>query len=93
MIATDEIKGLIRAHGMTQADVAKRMGIHEATLNRKLNKGVLNSNEIEAMISILDIKNPASIFLVIESLLKRLLSAMDHSKYSTFEGQRNEVKR
>ena len=31
MIATDEIKGLIRAHGMTQADVAKRMGIHEAT--------------------------------------------------------------
>lgn len=62
MIATNEIKGLIRARGMTQADVAKRMGIHEATLNRKLNKGVLNSNEIEAMISILDIKNPASIF-------------------------------
>nr|DAQ58450.1 MAG TPA: hypothetical protein [Caudoviricetes sp.] len=31
--------------------------------------------------------------MVIESLLKRLLSAMDHSKYSTFEGQRNEVKR
>ena len=62
MIATDEIKGLIRARGMTQADVAKRMGIHEATRNRKRNKGVLNSNEIEAMISILDIKNPASIF-------------------------------
>lgn len=49
MIATNEIKGLIRARGMTQADVAKRMGIHEATLNRKLNKGVLNSNEIEAI--------------------------------------------
>lgn len=62
MIAKNEIKGLIRARGMTQADVAKMMGIHETTLNRKLNKGILNSNEIEAMIGILDIKNPASIF-------------------------------
>lgn len=62
MIAKNEIKGLIRARGMTQADVAKMMGIHETTLNRKLNKGILNSNEIEAMINILNIKNPASIF-------------------------------
>ena len=62
MIAQNEIKGLIRARGMTQADVAKMMGIHETTLNRKLNKGILNSNEIEAMINILNIKNPASIF-------------------------------
>lgn len=36
MIAKNEIKGLIRARGMTQADVAKMMGIHETTLNRKL---------------------------------------------------------
>lgn len=62
MIAKNEIKGLIRARGMTQADVAKMMGIHETTLSRKLNKGILNSNEIEAMINILNIKNPASIF-------------------------------
>ena len=62
MIAKNEIKGLIRARGMTQADVAKMMGIPETTLNRKLNKGILISNEIEAMINILNIKNPASIF-------------------------------
>lgn len=62
MIATDEIKGLIRAQGMTQADLARLMGLHETTLSRKLNRGVLNSNEIEAMISILKIKNPAEIF-------------------------------
>nr|DAF64417.1 MAG TPA: hypothetical protein [Siphoviridae sp. ct9UA16] len=30
--------------------------------------------------------------MVIESLLKRLLSAMGHSKYSTFEGRRKEMK-
>lgn len=62
MIAVNELKGVIKARGMTQAELARRMGIHETTLNRKLSKGVLNSNEIEAMIDILKISNPASIF-------------------------------
>lgn len=62
MIAVNELKGVIKARGMTQAELARRMGIHETTLNRKLGKGVLNSNEIEAMIDILKISNPASIF-------------------------------
>ena len=62
MIAVNELKGIIKARGMTQAELARRMGIHETTLNRKLGKGVFNSNEIEAMIDILKISNPASIF-------------------------------
>lgn len=62
MIATNEIKGLIRARGMTQAEVAEKMGINPVTLSRKLGKGILNSDEIEVLIDILKIKNPASIF-------------------------------
>jgi transcriptional regulator with XRE-family HTH domain len=62
MIATNEIKGLIRARGMTQAEVAEKMGINPVTLSRKLGKGILNSDEIEVLIDILEIKNPASIF-------------------------------
>lgn len=62
MIAVNELKGIIKARGMTQAELARRIGIHETTLNRKLGKGVFNSNEIEAMIDILKISNPASIF-------------------------------
>lgn len=62
MIATNEIKGLIRARGMTQAEVAEKMGINPVTLSRKLSKGVLNSDEIEVLIEVLKINNPASIF-------------------------------
>lgn len=62
MIAVNELKGVIKARGMTQAELAGLMGIHETTLNRKLRKGILNSNEIEAMIDILKISNPAEIF-------------------------------
>lgn len=62
MIATNEIKGLIRARGMTQAEVAEKMGINPVTLSRKLSKGVLNSDEIEVLIEVLEINNPASIF-------------------------------
>lgn len=62
MIATNEIKGLIRARGMTQAEVAEKMGINPVTLSRKFGKGILNSDEIEVLIDILEIKNPASIF-------------------------------
>ena len=62
MSATNEIKGLIRARGMTQAEVAEKMGINPVTLSRKLGKGILNSDEIEVLIDILEIKNPASIF-------------------------------
>lgn len=62
MITTNEIKGLIRARGMTQAEVAEKMGINPVTLSRKLSKGVLNSDEIEVLIEVLEINNPASIF-------------------------------
>ncbi len=62
MIAINELKGLIRARGMTQAEVAEKMGICPTTLSRKLSKGILNSDEIEVLIEVLKINNPAAIF-------------------------------
>ena len=62
MIRIDELKGEIKSHGMTQADVAKAIGIHPVTFSKKLNKGVLNSNEMEALIKVLSIENPSKIF-------------------------------
>lgn len=48
--------------GLTQRQVADILGICEKTLGRKLKKGVLLSNEIEALIDALDIRDPVPIF-------------------------------
>lgn len=63
MVLTNEIKGRIVAKGLTQADIAKILGISTKTFNSKLNgKGTLDVNDIEKLIEILDIKNPMEIF-------------------------------
>lgn len=62
MINTNRLKGLIVEKGYSQSDIAKRIGITPKTFYTKMNKGVFNSNEIDTMIHILSIKDPASIF-------------------------------
>lgn len=62
MIDVNKLKGAIVASGKTQADMAKMLGITDATFNRKLKKGVFDSDEIEEMILYLSIKNPIEIF-------------------------------
>ena len=62
MININKLKGEIRAKGLTQAELAKKIGICEQTLSRKLNKGVFDSTEMQAMIDVLDIKDPCDIF-------------------------------
>lgn len=62
MIDVNKLKGAIRAKGLTQAEFAQKIGICEQTLSRKLNKGVFDSNEMQAMIDILQIDDPCSIF-------------------------------
>ncbi|MEG1537955.1 MAG: DUF739 domain-containing protein [Clostridiales bacterium] len=56
------LKGIIRGKGMTQEDVAKRIGLSLRTFNCKLNKGVFGSDEMERMIEVLCIENPGQIF-------------------------------
>lgn len=58
----NEFKAILAREGKTQGDVAKYLGISENTMSNKLKKGVFGSDEIEKMIKLLHIDNPAFIF-------------------------------
>lgn len=62
MVATNELRGIISARGLSQRKVAKKLGISEKTFYDKMKKGVFNSDEIYALIAILDIEEPTKIF-------------------------------
>lgn len=70
MVATNELKEIITSKGLSQRKVAKKLGISEKTFYEKMKKGVFNSNEMDALIAILEIENPAKIFLRKKSLNK-----------------------
>lgn len=58
----DEIKGKIRAKGLTQAEFAKKLGMSEKTFYNKMKKGVFGSDDIEKMMEILGIDELVPIF-------------------------------
>ena len=62
MIDTNALRGRIAEKGMSQSDVAKAIGITPKTFYTKMNKKVFGSDEIDAMIELLDIQDPARIF-------------------------------
>jgi len=62
MIDTKALKGLIVSRGMTQKEVAQRLGMSPKTFYSKMKKGVFGSDEMDGMIDILSIENPMSIF-------------------------------
>lgn len=69
MIDTNALRGRIAEKGMSQSDVAKAIGITPKTFYIKMDKGVFGSDEIEAMIKILNISEPARIFFAEEATL------------------------
>lgn len=62
MILVNEIKGKMRAKGITQDMLARELGISSKTLSSRFSRGIFGSNEIEKLIKVLDIKNPIDIF-------------------------------
>ena len=62
MIDTNALRGRIAEKGMSQSDVAKAIGITPKTFYTKMDKKVFGSDEIDAMIELLDIDDPARIF-------------------------------
>ena len=66
MIKTNELKGIIVKNGLTQKQVAKKIGITPKTFYEKMKKGVFGSDEIQIMIDMLNIDNPAEIFFAKE---------------------------
>lgn len=62
MIQTDELKGIIAKRGLSQAKVAKMLGITPKTFYEKMKAGVFGSDEIQIMIDNLNIEDPVNIF-------------------------------
>jgi len=62
MIDTDALRGIIASRRLSQRKVARQLGITEATFYRKMREGVFISTEMEAMVEILGIEDPCSIF-------------------------------
>lgn len=62
MVDTNALRGIIVANGLTQQEVAKKIGMSPKTFYIKMRKGIFGSDEMEAMINILSIENPMSVF-------------------------------
>lgn len=62
MIDVNKLKGKIVEKGFTGQDIAKIIGKTPKTYYQKMKKGVFDSDEIAAMVRVLEIENPAEIF-------------------------------
>lgn len=66
MLDRNKLRGAIASSGLTQKEVAIRIGISEVSFSRKMKSGSFDLNEIDALIKELRIKHPASIFFAQE---------------------------
>ena len=62
MIMTNKLIGIMAENGISQSEMARRIGIAPKTFYEKMSKGVFGSDEIEIMVRELNIKNPWDIF-------------------------------
>ena len=66
MIRTDELRGVIAKNGLSQSDVAAKIGVTPKTFYGKMKNGVFGSDEIQVMIDELHIDDPMAIFFAKE---------------------------
>ena len=64
MVAVDKLRGIIAERGMSQRQLAQKLGMSEKTFYNKMQKGIFGTDEVERMVEILSIQNPIDIFLV-----------------------------
>ena len=62
MVDIIELKAQMVRKKYTQEQLANELGITSRTLSNKFRSGIFGSDEIEKMISILEIKDPVGIF-------------------------------
>lgn len=62
MVDTLKIKALVVERGMTQAEVAEKLGMSRKVWYDRMNKRKFDSEEMYNLIHILGIKNPSEIF-------------------------------
>ena len=59
----NKLRGIIVEQGLTQERVAEAIGITPKTFYAKMKKGVFGTDEVMRMVELLNIEDPASIFL------------------------------
>ena len=62
MIEINKLKAKFVENGFTQSDIAKKLGISDKTMTARMKSGIFGSDEIDKMVEILMIENPADIF-------------------------------
>lgn len=62
MVNSQELRAAIVRNNLRHADVAKKLGISEASFSRKINQGSWGLDEASKLIDILGIQNPTEIF-------------------------------
>lgn len=62
MVDTLKIKALVIEHGMTQTEIAKKMGMSRKVWYDRMKKKKFDSEEMYNLIHILHIDNPTPIF-------------------------------
>ena len=62
MVNTDKIRGLMAEQKKTGKDMAKALGITPTTFSAKMKTGVFNSDEMQKIVDVLSIEDPAPIF-------------------------------
>ncbi len=62
MIDTNKLKGIIAERGKSQRQVAQSIGVSSNTFYSKMKSGIFGSDEIEAMVILLNIDDPGHIF-------------------------------
>ena len=59
----NKLRGIIVSKGMTQEQVARLIGISPKTFYNKMKKQVFGTDEVQALVKLLEIDDPADIFL------------------------------
>ena len=59
----NKLRGIIAEKGLTQERVAIAIGITPKTFYTKMKKGVFGTDEVMRIVELLNIQDPASIFL------------------------------
>lgn len=55
MVNTNKLKGKMRECGITQSFMASELNVTEKTMNTKINKGIFKTDEIDKIMSVLNL--------------------------------------
>ena len=80
----DKLRGIIVSEGMTQEQVARQIGMSPKTFYNKMKKGVFGTDEVLAMVELLDIDDPADIIfkqgVTLEVALRGTMNGMERER-------------